>query len=249
MAANDYYANSHPGQSNDRNDAPLPPVPGNHTQHSVSPVSSPFDDRPYPTHTASSGALGGYPIDTSYSNTSYQPPTQYSSTAHINDPYARQPDPFADQNAIPLQTQPKMDGSSPTRYNGDPEYYGMGVEPKRRKSKKKKGWFSGRVTWVVYLLTAVQVGVFVGELIKNGMLLQYKHIWRRRHRLTAYRHLDRQPHPNQAKLQHHDRSFTLRFDQHGRALHTLHAQHQENYRSRWWARPSMAMPEYHHPYR
>ena len=113
MAANDYYGNSHPGQSNDRNDAPLPPVPGNHTQHSVSPVSSPFDDRPYPTHTASSGALGGY--------------------------------------------------------------------PKRRKSKKKKGWFSGRVTWVVYLLTAVQVGVFVGELIKNGMLLQYKHIWRRRH--------------------------------------------------------------------
>jgi membrane associated rhomboid family serine protease len=63
-----------------------------------------------------------------------------------------------------------MDGSSPTRYNGDPEYYGMGVEPKRRKSKKKKGWFSGRVTWVVYLLTAVQVGVFVGELIKNGIL-------------------------------------------------------------------------------
>jgi membrane associated rhomboid family serine protease len=63
-----------------------------------------------------------------------------------------------------------MDGSSPTRYNGDPEYYGMGVEPKRRKSKKKKGWFSGRVTWVVYILTAVQVGVFVGELIKNGIL-------------------------------------------------------------------------------
>jgi len=60
--------------------------------------------------------------------------------------------------------------TSPTRYNGDPEYYGMGVEPKRRKSKKKKGWFSGRVTWVVYLLTAVQVGVFVGELIKNGIL-------------------------------------------------------------------------------
>jgi membrane associated rhomboid family serine protease len=169
MAANDYYGNTH-GQSNDRNDAPLPPVPSNHTQHSVSPVSSPFEDRPYPTQTASSGALGGYPIDTSYSNTSYQPPTQYSSTAHINDPYARQPDPFADQNAIPLQNQPKMDGSSPTRYNGDPEYYGMGVEPKRRKSKKKKGWFSGRVTWVVYILTAVQVGVFVGELIKNGIL-------------------------------------------------------------------------------
>jgi hypothetical protein len=172
MAANDYYNDSY-GQSRPRNDAPLPPVPGNHTQHSVSPISSPFDehtDRPYPTTTHSSGALGGYPIDTSYSNTSYQPPTQYSSTAHINDPHMRQPDPFADQNAIPLQSQPKMDGSSPTRYHGDPEYYGMGVQPARRKSKKKnKGWFNGRVTWIVYILTTVQIGVFIGSIIKNGM--------------------------------------------------------------------------------
>ena len=173
MASNDYYNTSY-GQSHSMNDAPLPPVPSDHTQHSVSPVSSPYDDRtdrPYPTTTHSSGALGGYPIDTSYSNTSYQPPTQYSSTAHVNDPHARQPDPFADQNAIPLQNhqQPKMDGSSQTRYDGDPEYYGMGVQPARRKSKKKKGgWFSGRITWVVYILTTVQIGVFVGELIKNG---------------------------------------------------------------------------------
>ncbi|KAF1836293.1 rhomboid family membrane protein [Decorospora gaudefroyi] len=170
MAANDYYNTSY-GQQQSKQDAPLPPVPSNHTQHSVSPISSPFDERPYPTTTHSSGALGGYPIDTSYSNTAYEPPTQYSSTAHLNDPYARQPDPFADQNAIPLQShQPKMEGGSPTRYNGDPEYYGMGVQPKRRRSKKKKGWFSGRVTWVVYILTTVQIGVFVGELIKNGIL-------------------------------------------------------------------------------
>ena len=35
--------------------------------------------------------------------------------------------------------------------------------------KKKKGFFKGKVTWVVYILTTVQVGVFIGELINNGM--------------------------------------------------------------------------------
>ncbi|EMD60478.1 hypothetical protein COCSADRAFT_40121 [Bipolaris sorokiniana ND90Pr] len=179
MAANDYYNNNNNhnpnlyGQPPDRNDAPLPALPGNHTQTPVSPVGSPFDDRPHPVHTHSSGAMSGMPIDTTYSNTSYQPPTQYSSTAHINDPHARQPDPFADQNAIPLQNQNRRNDGSPVRYDNDPEFYGMGVEPRRRKSsrkKKKKGLFNGGVTWVVYILTAVQVGVFIGELIKNGML-------------------------------------------------------------------------------
>jgi hypothetical protein len=176
MAANSYYDTSYGQQQQSRNDAPLPPLPSNHTQHSVSPVSSPFDEqRPNMNATHSSGALGGYPIDTSYSNTSYQPPTQYNSTTHINDPSARQSDPFTDQNAIPLQShQPKAhDGSSPTQYHGgpDPEYYGMGVQPARERRKKKKGWLSGRVTWVCYLLTIVQIGVFVGELVKNGMSL------------------------------------------------------------------------------
>ncbi|KAF1945914.1 rhomboid-domain-containing protein [Clathrospora elynae] len=166
MAANDYYTTSY-GQPQPKNDASLPSIPGNNIQHSVSPISSsPVGDRPYPIPTHSSGALGGYPMDTSYSNTSYQPPTQYSSTAHLNHPPSH--DPFADQNAIPLQSQQPKIGD---RHDGDPEMYGMGVEPARRgKRRKKEGWFSGRVTWVVYILTTVQIGVFVGELIKNGML-------------------------------------------------------------------------------
>ncbi|KAH7385908.1 rhomboid family-domain-containing protein [Pyrenochaeta sp. MPI-SDFR-AT-0127] len=159
MAANDYYNTSY-GQQPSRTDAPLPAVP-NHPQHPVSPVSSPFND----DHTYhSSGAQGGYP-DTSYSN--------FNSTSNLNtgqgryDTPGHHSDPFADQNAIPLQSQPKMDNGSPTQYNADPERFGAGVEKRR---KKKKGWFSGRVTWVVYILTTVQIGVFVGELIKNGIL-------------------------------------------------------------------------------
>lgn len=166
MAANEYY---HPTEaSNARNNASLPPLPSDRTQHSVSPVSSsPFDDRPYPP-ISSSGALGGYPDH--YTNTEYVSPTQSHLDPHAhNDPH---PDPFTDQNAIPLQHQSKTDTHHPTQYDQDPERYGFGVEParKHRKKKRKEGWLGGRVTWVVYILTTVQIAVFVGELIKNGIL-------------------------------------------------------------------------------
>ena len=174
MAANDYY-NSQPGQQSSshanpyaRPDAALPPLPSNHTQHSVSPVSSPFDDRPY----HSSGALGGYP-DTSYSSNN----ASSTNTAYHNrydSPSGQPNDPFTDHNAIPLHAQPKMDShgpdGSPNRYYNDPEQYPVPPREKRKRSPKKKGWFSGRITWVVYILTTVQIGVFVGEIIKNGIL-------------------------------------------------------------------------------
>lgn len=164
MAANDYYNTSYSAGQQPQHGKTESPISRVDTQ-----PSSPFDD-PYRINTTySSGALGG-------NDTSYHPASQYNSTSHLNDRYDspsaanQHPDPFADQNAIQMQSQPKMDGS-PTRYNADPEYYGHGVEPPRNKRKKKKeGWFSGRITWVVYILTVVQVGVFVGELIKMGML-------------------------------------------------------------------------------
>jgi membrane associated rhomboid family serine protease len=192
MAATDYYASSHPPTGQPAHDTttptptntapspydnPLPALPGQHQQHhqpppaaypAVSPVASPFDDQAYPpyqsnSNTHSSGALGGYP-DSSYHGAN----TQYGGhNSNYGTPPPGQPDPFTDQNAIPMQTHPKMDGSPP-RYHTDPE--GMYPQPEKRRRKKKKGWFSGRVTWVVYTLTLVQIGVFVGELIKNGIL-------------------------------------------------------------------------------
>lgn len=148
MAANDYYHTSYggagqqTGTTHGSTDNALPP---NQAQHGASP----FDDHNYYNTPNSSGALGGYPSNTSYSS---------------------QQDPFTDHNAIPLHAQPKSDGhkdaDSPTRYHADPEAF---PRPTRTRSTKKKGWFSGRVTWVVYILTTVQIGVFVGELIKNGM--------------------------------------------------------------------------------
>ncbi|KAF1918525.1 rhomboid family-domain-containing protein [Ampelomyces quisqualis] len=130
-----------------------------HTSHPPTgqPHGSPFDDdNSYHPAPNSSGALGGYPAQ----NTSY----------------SSQQDPFTDHNAIPLHSQPKyeahqLDDGSPAPYTADPEAH---ARPSRKRSKRKKqkkgGWFGGRITWVVYTLTAVQIGVFVGELIKNGML-------------------------------------------------------------------------------
>lgn len=156
MAANDYYNTSHsqphgaPTQYGNSG-SPLSPLPSNQNPY----ASSPFDDHDYYNTPNSSGALGGLPP---HGNTSYQG--------------AGQQDPFTDHNAIPLHAQPKMDGhgrkhddSSPIRYPVDEE---GGVRRRRSSRKKKKGWFQGRVTWVCYILTIVQVGVFVGELIKNG---------------------------------------------------------------------------------
>lgn len=166
MAANDYYTSFSPNTSSahhNRTDAPLPSVPANQSQQSISPVSSPFDDRRYEypsTHNLTQHQQPMGYSDTAYHGASSQ--HRYDSNGHGGGT-----DPFADQNAIPLQQHGKV-GGSPTRYQADPEerlypqpYGGNG-------KRKKKGWFTGRVTWVVYILTTVQIGVFVGELIKNG---------------------------------------------------------------------------------
>ncbi|KAF2269880.1 rhomboid-domain-containing protein [Lojkania enalia] len=158
MAANDYYSSFSPAQHHNRTDAPLPPVPGNQSAQSISPVTSPFDDNRYEYQSTPSQSQSAF-NDTAYHGASSQP--------HRYDTHNT--DPFADQNAIPLQSHSKLD-SSPTRYNTDPEGRGYPDSYGIPEKKRKKGWFSGKITWVVYILTVVQIGVFVGELIRNAVL-------------------------------------------------------------------------------
>jgi hypothetical protein len=234
MAANDYYNSTGTTHSSptthhnpyDRTDAPLPPVPGNnHSTQSISPVSSPFDDHNRydysSTHnlTQSQTHVPHSPT-TTYGDTSYHGASPYNNHTHH--------DPFADQNAIPLQQHGKMN-ESPTRYQADPEgrYYPQGYGSEK---KKKKGWLSGRVTWVVYILTAVQCGVFVGELIKNGMftldLHPHEHCfnpYNERVLMRSNRNTNKNPNRNKASVQYHDRSFALCAHKHGCPLPALHA--------------------------
>lgn len=169
MAANDYYS-SFP---TDNHAASRPPPP-HHTAsaqslQSISPAASPFDDtNRYDNHHDYSSTAH---LTHTHTGPSYHSPDPYNNHAHpYNQNYDSPPappqhDPFADQNAIPLQQQGKMGSAHAATgvYQMDPE-----GRPREKRKKKKKGWFSGRVTWVVYILTAVQVGVFVGEIIKNG---------------------------------------------------------------------------------
>lgn len=155
MAANDYY-------NSDQRPVPQQQPSYSNPPYDISPASSPFDDRnryDYPStahlvHTQT----GGSHSDTSYhggaSSLPPHPQPQHST------------DPFADQNAIPLK---QHHGAMPPHgaFGADPEARRPSHAPSRK--KKQKGWFSGRVTWVVYFMTTVQVAVFVGELIKNGM--------------------------------------------------------------------------------
>lgn len=162
MASHDYYNSN----AYNRNDAQLPPAPGDISMQPISPVPSPFDDRSRYDYAASNQNLAKNPAPMGYGDTGYHGASEhnahsaYQSNSHGGDP-------FTDQNAIPLRMHGKQD-ASPTRYSQDPEgnVYQPGPVPRR---SRKKGWFSGRITWVVYILTAVQIGVFVGELIKNGM--------------------------------------------------------------------------------
>jgi hypothetical protein len=39
---------------------------------------------------------------------------------------------------------------------------------KRSTGRRRDGWFSGQITWVVYTMTIIQLAVFIAELAKNG---------------------------------------------------------------------------------
>lgn len=78
---------------------------------------------------------------------------------------------------IPLKTHASNDVSESQYaqdhqlYNPEPE---LGVAEEthrgRRRKKGKPNRFpkkKGRTAWFVYIMTAIQVGVFVGEIIKN----------------------------------------------------------------------------------
>lgn len=94
------------------------------------------------------------------------------------DRYGIQNDPFADNDAVPLrdyQKSRKHDSQAsvapmiqPAEYD-DP--FVRDAEPKRsrrRKESKEQGWFKGKITWVCFILSIIQIVVFIYELVRNG---------------------------------------------------------------------------------
>lgn len=146
MAANDYVTSSQPHRATpfeDYRNAPLPPLPRTYS-------SSP-----------------------------------YSSTAHLVQPYSpsyaaspgRNDDPYEDDNSIPLSGRKKHESTtsvSPILYQQEQDDpFVRDADPRRKRSmgRRKDGWFTGQITWVVYTMTVIQLAVFLAELVKNGMAI------------------------------------------------------------------------------
>jgi hypothetical protein len=180
MASHDYYTGfgrqDTAYRPDDRRDAPLPLHPQDTSTSKPynappSPVRSPFDDHAYPAYPTPNSSQ--YNTATNYSSR-YEDPMQDSSTlhsygrGHSSSPYAT--DPFADQSAIPLQTNKMKDDpyASANSLNDPEQQYGRYDQQKERAPGRQKGWFKGKITYAVYVLTLVQVVVFIVEIVKNG---------------------------------------------------------------------------------
>ena len=153
MAANDYYTSnsyrhditSNPYHDHEtRSEAPISPLPS-------APSPAPYDDRKHPY--------------------SHQKPSQSytGSGGQLHDDY----DPYDDENSIPMNGRKAKHDSATTmspilpHQMDDP--FVRDIDPsKTRRRKDKDGWFRGKITWVVYVLTVAQLIVFIAELIKNG---------------------------------------------------------------------------------
>jgi hypothetical protein len=143
MAANDFYNRPQyatPHNDHDYTNAPLPPLP--------SPSHSPYHD-------------GNYP----YSHPQYAS----SNTGKLHDPT----DPYDDENSIPLSGRRAKHASAtsvaPMLPHEQEDPFVRDADPRRKRKRRKDGWFHGKITWVCFVLSIIQIGVFIGEIVKNGM--------------------------------------------------------------------------------
>lgn len=124
------------------------------------------------------------------------PPLPYSSSpAPFADPYRQpstgqssryDPDPYEDQNAIPLAERERKHGSMhsvapilPPQHPDDDPFVRDAKPGKRRRrdsggrsrgnaSDDDDGWFRGKITWCCFFFSIVQLIVFLVEIIKYG---------------------------------------------------------------------------------
>jgi hypothetical protein len=201
MASNNYYHNDYSNAQqppyntgayhdhDNRNEAPLPPLPYN-----SSPSPSPLVD-PY-----------GQP--------SAAPSSRYDT------------DPYDDRSAIPLDERGNKHGSMhsiapilpPQHPDDDPFVRDAKPGKKRRRRSdgrgdrvdEDEGWFKGKITWVCFFMSVVQLAVFLAELIKYGELGSGVLVRATKDVTDEYhRHAHGNAHSTQTILQPHDRTFAL----------------------------------------
>ncbi|KAK6438527.1 hypothetical protein LTR95_005274 [Oleoguttula sp. CCFEE 5521] len=145
MAANNYYHD--PYARNDHNNTAYSNDWRADSSSRPQPSTSPFDDRQY-----------GYSRNPSQSSDGIH---QYPSN------------PFDERNTIPLdRRQKKHDSTASVAPILEPPPHDDPFvrDAKRGRSRRRDRWFKGKVTYVCFVLTFVQLIVFIAELIKNGIL-------------------------------------------------------------------------------
>lgn len=159
MAANDYY---NPPPSRHRADAPLPPLPP--------PEISPSSYKPISYRTGVSDNEES-PISPTYPDSHY---VESRSNMHKHEsqqsivPNSR----YSDQ--IPLRPRPNP---MPRGFPAASTYADDGIRNsddsgrgRNQGRRRRRGFFAGKIPWVVYTLTLLQLTVFIVELVKNCKL-------------------------------------------------------------------------------
>lgn len=200
MASNDYYNQYNPPNTNPS--ATQHQYQGYSDRHDAplpEPPTSPFDDR--------------------YAHRLPSPATPSTSGRLQHDT-----DPFADNNAIPLRNKYKAhQTTAPVLHHDHDDDFIRDAEPRRRKAQhdKKDGWFTGKITWCVYVLSFVQLVVFIAEIARNGKLEGVTS--RIRPLLTTYRRAHQVSHCDPSVIQPNDWAVSVCAHQHGGTVSAMHA--------------------------
>lgn len=221
MAANDYY-NSHPPDQIRRSDAPLPALPiplssyssyrPDHAGQADSPIT-PIDydaNGPFHRHYSQQsmggdskyyGAGGGGRVSEqgTYAD---DIPLRSNLAKYSTDGGSPSKQPFAEENGLPYPTSEPQPGTN-----------------QKRKRKKKK-FFRLNNTWVVYVLTIIQVTVFIVELVRNGRF--HVVFMPANPKLTSLSYSYQDTNPDTSASQSNAWSIDLRVDQHGSSVRAMH---------------------------
>lgn len=189
MSANAYYTSSASQHQNPYLSSP-PPQTAQYEEHSYSSHQNPsYTQYPASSHTpySSNSANPSHNYlgdpgeeDTRYNynaynnnNNSIYPPSSAQvplmANADPSNPSLHQTQSIPMKPTGRIQTNP-MDPdhwqNQHTQYPPSPEsQQAQHLLPQSR--PKKKGFFAGRIPWVVYIVSLAQISVFVGEIVKN----------------------------------------------------------------------------------
>lgn len=166
MAANDYYNDPYLTPSRQHNvqtePKPLPLI--GYDRYSPSPALNPYSPHSPVSTIASTDRLAPKHDSRFYTSANGRP--------GVDSLYSED---------IPLKPQARV-STSAREWRGDHDQYppspesqvghspGLVPHPTSMDRKKKNGFFSGKIPWVVFTLSLIQISVFIAEIIKNSIV-------------------------------------------------------------------------------